>query len=360
MTEEASSSRVESAAEAFPVEAAERPQAAAGFDRARAAGELDEARRLYDVAALVHERSGLGSADSAPIAYKALVVLMRVIVRLHGLEPAGDAELIAQTQRVNAKESLVAYDVTEDLTTIAQAKDRFFELETDAQRADNRRFDRAFIRSAKLFGATQEHLADLMPEAKQSALRYWKFAAVAVFALGVGFVLGSRGRRPAPPEPAPVVEAAAPREAPAAASAAPAAPGELSTTFFRDPELKQVAFTRADTRIDFNWGTDPPPELGQNDHFGVRWAGKLNVRERGNYDFYLTSDDGSRLFVGDDLVIDNWGVHTLDTKQANVELEAGVHPFRVEYFDGTGDAVVKLEWSSANQPRRVVSGQDLK
>lgn len=340
--------------------AAGRSQIAGNFERARAARELEEARRLYDVAALVHERSGLGSADSAPIAYKALLVLMRVIVRLHGIEPRSDTELIEETQRINEKESLVAHDVTEDLTTIARAKDRFFEPEAEAQRADSRRYDRAFIRIAKLFGATQEHLADLMPESRPSALRYWKFAAVGVLALGIGFVLGSRGRRPPAPELESAQAQAARQEPAPAGSAVSSAPGEVTATFFRDPDFQQVAFTRTDSRIDFNWGSDPPPELGQNDHFSVRWAGKLNVTERGSYDFYLTSDDGSRLFIGDAMVIDNWGVHTPETKQASVELEAGVHPFRVEYFDGTGIATVKFEWSSNSQPRRVASGPDFK
>jgi len=59
-------------------------------------------------------------------------------------------------------------------------------------------------------------------------------------------------------------------------------------------------------------------------------------------------------------VIDNWGVHTLETKQGKVELVAGVYAFRVEFFDGTGDASLKLEWSSDTQPRRVITSQDLK
>jgi hypothetical protein len=362
VTEEVSSSSNEQASEGFPLPEVVPPAKATDNDRTRAARELEEARRLYDVAALVHERSGLGSTDSAPIAHKALTVLMRLIVRLHGVVPGEESELIAQTQRVNAKESLVGYDLTEDLTIIAQAKERFFDLGGEVERADNRRYDRAFIRSAKLFGAAQDYLGDLMPETRRSPLRHWKIAAVAVLALGVGFVLGSRGRRPAPPPPAPVVAATPAPPAPAG-SASPTAespPGQVLATFFRDPELKQVALTRADTRIDFNWASEEPPELGQNDHFGVRWAGKLNVTERGNYDFYLTSDDGSRLFIGDDLVVDNWGIHTVETKQANRELEVGVHPFRVEYFDGTGDAVIKLEWSSSTQPRRVASGHDFK
>ena len=362
VSDQVSNSSAEDASEVFAEADQARAVKAAQVDPRPAQRELDEARRLYDVASLVHERSGLGSIDSAPIAHKALTVLMRMLVRVSDQEPDSDADLIAQVQAVNAKQSLVGYDVTEDLTIIAQARQQFFELGVEPSRADSRRYDRAFIRSAKLFGAAQDHIAELVPGSRPSPLRHWKIVAVAAFALGVGYVLGARGKRPAPsPQLPAVVAAPAPQEAkPAASAGGGAGGGQLVTTFFRDPELKEAAITRSDATLDFNWSGGEPPELGQNDHFSVRWTNKLNVAAAGNYEFYLTSDDGSRLYIGDDLVIDNWGVHTLETKQGKVELVAGVYAFRVEFFDGTGDASLKLEWSSDTQPRRVITSQDLK
>ena len=355
MNEKVSSSSEEAAAEGFPPV---KPATAMNLDPARARLEIEEARRLYDVAALVHERSGLGSIDSAPIAHKALLVLMRLITRSYGIEPSDESQLIARTQQVNEKESFVGFDVTEDLTIIARARDQFFDLDSQSERADARRYDRAFIRVAKLMSAVKEHLDDAMPGARSSPLRHWKYAVVALVALGLGFLLGGRGKRTQAALP-PVV-AAAPERPTALPGAEDGASGRLEATFFKDPELKQPAFSRQDSAIDFNWSSGEPPELGQNDNFSVRWVGRLNVAERGNYEFYLTSDDGSRLFIGDAVVVDNWGVHSLEAKQASVELEVGTHPFRLEYFDGTGDAVIKLEWSSSTQPRRVVSSRDLR
>jgi len=356
VNEKVTSSSEEAAAEGFPPV---KPASAMKLDPARARLEIEEARRLYDVAALVHERSGLGSIDSAPIAHKALLVLMRLITRSYGIEPTDESELIARTQRVNEKESFVGYDVTEDLTIIARAREQFFDLDTPSDRADGRRYDRAFIRVAKLLSAVKEHVDDAMPGARFSPLRHWKYAVVGVLALGVGFLLGGRGKRTQTVLP-PVVAAAPERPSAAPSAEDAAASGQLEATFFKDPELKQAAFSRQDSALDFNWSSGEPPELGQNDNFSVRWVGRLNVAEPGNYEFYLTSDDGSRLFIGDTLVVDNWGVHSLESKQANVELEAGAHAFRLEYFDGTGDAVVKLEWSSSTQARRVVSSRDLR
>jgi hypothetical protein len=350
------SSFSEGASEGFP---SAKAATALKLDPARARTEIEEARRLYDVAALVHERSGLGSIDSAPIAHKSLLVLMRLITRAYGVEPQNEAELILQTQQVNEKESFVGYDLTEDLKIIARAKEQFFDLDSQSDRADGRRYDRAFIRFAKVLSAVKQHLDDVSPGAHSSALRHWKYALVGVLALGVGFLLGGSGKRAQPALP-PVVVSASERAAVAPRTEDGAASGQLEATFFKDPELTQAAFSRQDSALDFNWASGEPPELGQNDNFSVRWVGKLNIVERGSYDFYLTSDDGSRLFIGDSLVVDNWGVHALESKQGSVELEAGTHPFRLEYFDGTGDAVVKLEWSSSSQPRRVLSSSDLR
>ena len=61
-----------------------------------------------------------------------------------------------------------------------------------------------------------------------------------------------------------------------------------------------------------------------------------SIKEKGVYTFYTDSDDGSQLFIGDDLVVDNDGLHSMKEVSGSVALSAGHHPIRVTYFEKNG------------------------
>ncbi|GGM10590.1 family 16 glycoside hydrolase [Micromonospora yangpuensis] len=91
-----------------------------------------------------------------------------------------------------------------------------------------------------------------------------------------------------------------------------------------------------------NWtSTD---EFGLTDRFISHVTGNLTTPVEGSYTFRLTSDDGSRLTIGDQLVVDHDGRHGETAKEGTVTLAAGLHPLRVEFFDNTGGQVLRLEW----------------
>lgn len=84
-------------------------------------------------------------------------------------------------------------------------------------------------------------------------------------------------------------------------------------------------------------GTEPP--------FVSIVTGELLVERGGGHVFRLTSDDGSRLLIGRALVVDHDGRHSATTREsAEVVLEAGAHPFRIEHFDHVGNRALRLEW----------------
>ena len=64
----------------------------------------------------------------------------------------------------------------------------------------------------------------------------------------------------------------------------------------------------------------------------------------GIYTFTTGSDDGSKLWIGEQLVVDNDGLHAYHEAQGQVALQAGVHAIRVEYFDAGGSAYLRLFW----------------
>jgi cytochrome c len=83
---------------------------------------------------------------------------------------------------------------------------------------------------------------------------------------------------------------------------------------------------------------------GHSNHFYARITGFLNIDQPGEYTFRLTSDDGSRLMIRDELIIDHDGLHSATPKDGSFRLSAGEHPFEIEYFENTVDNVLKLEW----------------
>lgn len=83
----------------------------------------------------------------------------------------------------------------------------------------------------------------------------------------------------------------------------------------------------------------------QNDFFGFRFNGFVDVPADGIYTFYTVSNDGSILYIGNKLVVDNDGQHAAIEKMGRIGLKAGKHDITVDYFDRTtgNKLVVKYE-----------------
>ncbi|MCG5117375.1 DUF1080 domain-containing protein [Streptomyces sp. T7(2022)] len=85
-------------------------------------------------------------------------------------------------------------------------------------------------------------------------------------------------------------------------------------------------------------------DFGIADHFVSEVTANLTVPEDGTYDFRLTSDDGSRLLIGGDTVIDHDGLHGAEPEDGSKELTEGHHALRIDHFDRTNDQQLTLEW----------------
>jgi GH43 family beta-xylosidase len=106
---------------------------------------------------------------------------------------------------------------------------------------------------------------------------------------------------------------------------------------------------RIDNTVDFNWGTGAPAGLTA-DHFQAVWTGRLQANYSELYNFATTSDDGVRLWIGGELVIEHWNDHAATVDTGPKWLEAGKwYDIKLEYYENTGVAVASLKWSSARQ-----------
>ena len=107
------------------------------------------------------------------------------------------------------------------------------------------------------------------------------------------------------------------------------------------------ALTRFET-VDFNW-VNASPGTGVNaDNFSARWTVTSVAPSTGTYNFQTVSDDGVRLYINGNLVIDNWTDHgSVTNTSANISLTAGdTIKVTLEYYEATGGAEIRLRWKT--------------
>ena len=92
----------------------------------------------------------------------------------------------------------------------------------------------------------------------------------------------------------------------------------------------------------------------QDNLFGFVFEGFILIREKGVYTFYTDSDDGSQLFIDDNLVVDNDGLHSMTEASGSAALEIGYHPIRVTYFEKSGGNQLDIYYESLKFVKRFI------
>jgi hypothetical protein len=93
--------------------------------------------------------------------------------------------------------------------------------------------------------------------------------------------------------------------------------------------------------------------------FAFHFHGNIKITAEGNYTFYTTSDDGSRLLVDDRMIVDNDGSHAMEEKSGSVTLAAGMHPIEVLFFQGEGGFGLEVRWEGPSVAKQVIPGNVL-
>jgi hypothetical protein len=120
--------------------------------------------------------------------------------------------------------------------------------------------------------------------------------------------------------------------------------------YFSNRELKGTpALIRQDAVIDFDWRREGPAAGVPADNFSVRWTGKIDL-DAGTYRFNALADDGVRLWVDEILVIDAWKDSAIRELTGELSLARGEHNVRLEYYDRSNDARVRLLWEKITSP----------
>lgn len=121
--------------------------------------------------------------------------------------------------------------------------------------------------------------------------------------------------------------------------------GQFKSEYFAGMALGDApVFARCESAVDHDWGTGGPGGGVPADQFSARWTGTQSFPTAGAYAFTVTADDGVRLWVDDRLLVDAWVDQPLVTHTATVSLAKGDHAIRVEFFENTLAAVIRLSW----------------
>lgn len=124
--------------------------------------------------------------------------------------------------------------------------------------------------------------------------------------------------------------------------------GPLKMQVFANKALTgEPVYTGTVGKIEGTWsGNGPAPGVGST-NFSIRWTGKIRPETSGRYMFSAGADDGVRVFLDANRIINDWADHAFKTTTAKVELEAGRdYEIGVEFYQGTGDAAIKFGWGA--------------
>jgi len=137
--------------------------------------------------------------------------------------------------------------------------------------------------------------------------------------------------------------------------------GEYFTnTLATDSFPATATVIRTDSVINFNWGTGSPAANISSDHFKARFIGSVQSIDSGAYTFYVTSDDGARLWINNQLVIDKWINQGPTEYSATVNLpQCTKNAIRLEYFENTGGARCSLQWAGPLITKQVIPATQL-
>jgi hypothetical protein len=93
---------------------------------------------------------------------------------------------------------------------------------------------------------------------------------------------------------------------------------------------------------------------GRDNDFAFRFTGWISAPAGGQYTFYLTSDDGSRLYAGNNPIVDNDGSHAMLEKNGQIQLNAGMNPITVLYYQGNGGFGLEARWSGPGIAKQII------
>ncbi|MGD8452036.1 MAG: S8 family serine peptidase [Phycisphaerae bacterium] len=135
----------------------------------------------------------------------------------------------------------------------------------------------------------------------------------------------------------------------------------LAAAYYDGVSLSGTVHGRVDATVDFNWASGEAWSGLGVDTFSVRWTGWVHTpAAAGTYTFYTTTDDGVRLWVGGQLLIDQWIDQSATEWSGTISLEADEdYRLVMEYYENGGSAVAELRWEPPGMSKVIIPSSNL-
>lgn len=95
----------------------------------------------------------------------------------------------------------------------------------------------------------------------------------------------------------------------------------------------------------------------RKNNYALRFHGVLAIEKEGEYEFFTKSDDGSRLYIDEKLVVENGGIHPDQERGGKIKLTVGEHSIRVIYFEGGGNSALAVSWRGPGFGKREIDAK---
>ena len=114
--------------------------------------------------------------------------------------------------------------------------------------------------------------------------------------------------------------------------------------------------TRIESSLQYGSSNSAYPGLDDRfkNNWGARFSGRINVPDSGNWTFYLTSDDGSEMWLDGTSLVTNYGSHGMREMSGTRNISSGPHEFKIEFFQGGGPHGLNLKWEGPNQSKAMI------
>jgi hypothetical protein len=117
--------------------------------------------------------------------------------------------------------------------------------------------------------------------------------------------------------------------------------------------------SRTDPTVGFDWEASPATGVN-SDQFSVRWTGQVQPLYTQTYTFYTLSDDGIRLWVNGQQLVNNWTDHASTEDSGSIALTAGQkYDLKLEFYDNASAAIASLSWSAPSQVKQIIPSTQL-
>ncbi len=131
----------------------------------------------------------------------------------------------------------------------------------------------------------------------------------------------------------------------------------LTGEYFDTINLTQSVGTRTDAVINFPndaLGNNAQGQVQSDDNYSIRWTGWVHADQAGQWQFTTFSNDGVRLWVDNTQLIEHWNQHGSARDDGQIQLTAGWHPIRMEYFQQNGTTDARLLFSGPGQNETII------